>query len=333
MAERDAEIAAFLAAHGWSGATRRPLAGDASFRRYERVSIEDRGAVLMDAPPAHEDVRPFVAVARHLTGRGFSAPAILAADEDAGLLLIEDLGDDLFSRLLAKGGDETPLYEAAVDLLGELHAAAPDGLEVPPYDDARLHAEADLLVDWFLPAMSGAPTPAPVCAAYTAAWDAVFPLARVGPETLVLRDYHADNLLWLPGRDGVRRVGLLDFQDAVIGPAAYDLVSLLADARRDVAQAMVPVAITRYLARRPEIDHDAFAAAYAVLGAQRNAKIVGIFTRLWKRDGKPQYLDYLPRVWGHVERDLAHPALGPVRGWFDAHVPSRWRGRPEGPGS
>ncbi|MFQ5958010.1 MAG: aminoglycoside phosphotransferase family protein [Alphaproteobacteria bacterium] len=332
MAERDAEIAGFLAGHGWAGATRRPLKGDASFRRYERVFAGDCRAVLMDAPPAHEDVRPFVAVARHLTGRGFSAPAILASDEEAGLLLLEDLGDDLFTRLLAQGSDEMSLYEAAVDLLVALHRVSPDALDVPPYDDARLHAEADLLVNWFVPAVSGAPAPAPVRAAYTDAWDAVFPLARSGPKTLVLRDYHADNLLWLPGRDGVRRVGLLDFQDAVVGPAAYDLVSLLEDARRDVAEATVAAMIARYLAGRREIDRDAFAAAYAVLGAQRNAKIVGIFTRLWKRDGKPLYLDYLPRVWGHLERDLAHPALSPVRGWFDAHVPPAWRGRPAGLG-
>ncbi|MFQ5783193.1 MAG: aminoglycoside phosphotransferase family protein [Alphaproteobacteria bacterium] len=326
MTERAREIAAFLAAHGWDGATRRALAGDASFRRYERLCHGRRRAVLMDAPPDHEDVQPFLAIARHLKTLGFSAPAVLAADVQAGLLLLEDLGDDLYTRLLADGGEETALYAAAVDLLVALHGASVRGLDVPSYDDARLHAETDLLVDWFLPASAGTETPEAVRAAYRAAWDAVFPLARVGGETLVLRDYHADNLLWLPERRGVARVGLLDFQDAVIGPPAYDLVSLLEDARRDVAKPTVEAMIARYLDARPELDAAAFAAAYAVLGAQRNCKIVGIFTRLWKRDGKPGYLDYLPRVWGHLARDLAHPALAPVRRWFDAHVPPGMRG-------
>lgn len=282
----------------------------------------------MDAPPEHEDVRPFVAVARHLAGRGFSAPAILAADADAGLLLLEDLGDDLFTRVLAGGGDEAALYTAAVDALIELQRAPPAGLDVPIYDDARLHAEADLLVDWYLPARTGAPSPGPVRAAYTSAWESVLPLVRAVPDTLVLRDYHADNLMWLPARTGIRRVGLLDFQDAVIGSVAYDMVSLLEDARRDIAGATVEAALARYLAARTDLDRDAFAAAYAVLGAQRNCKIVGIFTRLWRRDGKPIYLDYLPRVWDHLARDLAHPALAPVRRWLDDAIPPDMRGKP-----
>ncbi len=328
MADRDALIAAFLARNGWGGARRRPLAGDASFRRYDRVEADGRRAVLMDAPPEHEDVRPFVAVARHLGNRGFSAPAILAADEDAGLLLLEDLGDDLFTRVLAAGGDEAALYAAAVDALVELHRAPPAGLAVPAYDDARLRAEADLLIDWYLPAQTGAPAPEPVRAAYTAAWNAVLPLVRAVPDTLVLRDYHADNLIWLPERTGIGRVGLLDFQDAVIGSVAYDMVSLLEDARRDVAAATVEAAIARYLAARPDLDPDAFAAAYAVLGTQRNCKIVGIFTRLWRRDGKPVYLDYLPRVWDHLAGDLAHPVLAPVKRWLDDVIPPERRGRP-----
>ena len=328
MAERAAEVAAFLVRHGWANAERRPLAGDASFRRYERVVADGRLAVLMLAPPDREDVRPFVAVARHLLGRGFSAPAILAADVAAGLVLLEDMGDDLYTRVLGDGGDEDALYAAAVDVLVELHREPPSGLDAPRYDDARLHEEADLLVDWYLPAVTGEATPAAVRAAYTAAWNEVFPLARAVPEALVLRDYHADNLLWLPGRPGIRRVGLLDFQDAVVGPVAYDLVSLLEDARRDIAEGTVEAMRARYLARRSDLDREAFAAAYAVLGAQRNCKIAGIFTRLWRRDGKPAYLDYLPRVWGHLARDLAHPALAPVERWLAAAVPPELRGRP-----
>ncbi len=323
----DGAAAAFLEGHGWAGAERLALGGDASFRRYERVVAGGRRAVLMLAPPDKEDVRPFVAVARHLLDRGFSPPAVLAADEDAGLVLLEDLGDDLYTRVLAAGGDEEGMYAAAVDVLLALHHGPPSGLEVPPYDDARLHAEADLLVEWHVPALTGAPASAAVRAAYTAAWNAVLPLARAAPETLVLRDYHADNLVWLPGRAGVRRVGLLDFQDAVLGPPAYDLVSLLEDARRDIAAPTREAMLARYLAGRPDLDRDAFAAAYAVLGAQRNCKIVGIFTRLLRRDGKPAYLDYLPRVWGHLAHDLAHPALAPVKSWLDEAIPPERRGR------
>ena len=327
MPDRGAEIAAFLARNGWRGAERRHLTGDASFRSYERVFADRRRAVLMDAPPEHEDVRPFVAIARYLLARGYSAPAVLAADEAAGLLLLEDLGDDLYTRVLDAGGDEAPLYAAAVDLLVDLHRELPRGLDVPPYDDARLHREVDLLVDWFLPEITGGPAPKAVRAAFTAAWGEVFPLVRAAPEALVLFDYHAPNLMWLPQRRGLARVGLLDFQDAVIGPAAYDLVSLLEDARRDVAEATAAAMIERYLAARPEIDRDAFAVAYAVLGAQRNVRIVGTFTRLWRCDGKAHYLEHLPRVWRYIAHDLAHPALAPGRRWLDAHVPAERRGR------
>ncbi|MGH6717845.1 MAG: aminoglycoside phosphotransferase family protein [Alphaproteobacteria bacterium] len=325
MSERDSRIRAFLAGAGWDGAEHRPLAGDASFRRYDRVFQGDRRAVLMDAPPAHEDVRPFVRVARHLTGLGFSAPAILAADEDAGLLLLEDLGDDLYTRVLAGDADEAALYAVAIDVLVALHAQAVS-CPVPPYDDARLLAEADLLLDWFLPAVQG-PVADEARADFHAAWLAVLSAAHALPGCLVLRDYHADNLIWLPRRSGLRRCGLLDFQDAVAGPGVYDVVSLLEDARRDVTPATVSRSLDRYLGQMG-VDRAAFEAAYAVLGAQRNTKIVGIFTRLWRRDGKRQFLDLMPRVWAHIEHDLAHPALLPVRRWFDRHCPPALRRRP-----
>jgi hypothetical protein len=326
MPERDVAIEAFLAGAGWPGALRAPLAGDASFRRYERIRDGARRAVLMDAPPAHEDVRPFAAVARYLGDLGLAAPDILAADEAQGFLLLEDLGDDLFTRVLCQRADEAVLYAAAIDVL----VAAQDracALALPVYDEALLLAEADLLIDWFLPAVSGAPTPDEARAAYRDAWRRVLPAAHVWPARLVLRDYHADNLIWLPDRPGLRRCGLLDFQDAVIGPTAYDLVSLLEDARRDVAPATVRRSLDRYLTLTGA-DRGAFRAAYAVLGAQRNAKIIGIFTRLWKRDGKAQYLDLIPRVWAHLEGDLGHAALEPMRGWFDRHVPPALRRRP-----
>jgi N-acetylmuramate 1-kinase len=323
MAERDDLIAHFLRAAGWGGAARGKLAGDASFRRYDRLRHEDRSAVLMDAPPAHEDVRPFLRIARLLHSLGLSAPRVVAEDVAAGLLLLEDFGDRTYTRLLADGADEAQLYTLAVDALIALHrrfdlAAAGD---IPPYDETRLLNEAALLVDWYLPAIRGQPTPAPLRHDYLQVWRGVLPFIAGAPATLVLRDYHVDNLMLLDGRDGIASVGLLDFQDAVIGPASYDVVSLLEDARRDVSPALASAMIERYLAAFPALDYDGFAASYAVLGAQRSAKIVGIFTRLLKRDGKGQYLQHIPRVWRLIEQDVQHAALAPVAAWLERHIP------------
>lgn len=331
MADRQAIIAAFLAAAGWGDAARAPLAGDASFRRYCRLSRNGASAMLMDAPPPQEDVRPYLAVARLLRGLELSAPAVLAAEEAAGLLLLEDFGDDTYTRLLAKDADEAALYGLAVDALIALHrrftpALAPD---LPPYDAARLLAEAALLVDWYLPAITGEPTPEPVRQSYFALWRELLPLASAVPATLVLRDYHVDNLMRVPGRSGLAACGLLDFQDAVLGPVSYDLVSLLEDARRDVAPDLAAAMRARYLAAFPELDRAAFAASYAVLGAQRNCKIVGIFTRLSRRDGKPNYLAHMPRVWRLIAEDMQHPALAPLRRWLDTHIPLERRVTPK----
>lgn len=329
MSERAAQIAAFLDAAGWAKADRKPIAGDASFRRYDRLTSSERRAVLMDAPPPHEDVRPFVAVAALLHRIGLSAPRILARDEVAGLLLLEDLGDGTYTRLLADGADETALYALAVDTLSHLqrHFDPMPGA-LPPYDEARLLTEASLLVDWFLPAACGAPLAPELREEYLACWRRVLPLAAGAAPTLVLRDYHVDNLLLLPGREGITACGLLDFQDAVIGPASYDLVSLLEDARRDVAPALATSMLERYFAAFPGIDRSAFMASYAVLGAQRNCKIVGIFTRLCVRDGKPGYLKHIPRVWRLIEQDLRHEALAPVAEWLAHHIPPELRGIP-----
>jgi hypothetical protein len=326
MAERAQRIAAFLTAAGWGAVPRGPLAGDASFRRYERLAVAGRRAVLMDAPPPKEDVRPFIAVARVLAGLGLSAPEILAEDIEAGLLLLEDFGDSTYTRLLAAGKAEAPLYALAVDVLIALHRSfAPAASSLPPYDDERLLTEAALLVDWYLPAIAGRPTEPSLREEFLALWRALLPVARGIPDGLVLRDYHVDNLMLLDGRAGIAACGLLDFQDAVIGPRSYDLVSLLEDARRDVAADLAGAMRRRYLDAFPDIDRAAFDASYAVLGAQRNCKIVGIFTRLCVRDGKPIYLGHIPRVWRLIEQDLRHPALTPIARWLDRHIPPSLR--------
>ncbi len=331
---RAAADRAFLARLGWGDAHRARLAGDASFRHYDRLWRGTTSAVLMDAPPPKEDVRPFVAIARWLEAHGFAAPRIIGADLEQGFLLLEDLGDDRYSRVIAADPAlERPLYEAAIDVLAALHRLpVPEALPLaeggahplPPYDEALYLREVLLFADWYMPAILGRVLTAAERAEFVDLWKAILAEIRDDHRVLVLRDYHADNLMWLPGRgaDAVGKVGLLDFQDAVRGYAAYDLVSLLEDARRDVAPEIAAAMIDRYLAATPAgANADAFRRAYAILGAQRNMKIVGIFTRLLARDGKGHYLALLPRVWGHLARDLAHPALAPMRAWVERMVP------------
>jgi aminoglycoside/choline kinase family phosphotransferase len=310
----------FLDACGWTGAAILPLAGDASFRRYFRVVDGARRAVLMDAPPPHEDPRPFIAVDEWLTGHGFAAPRILGSDLEQGLVLLEDFGDRrVREHLDANTAEEEGVYRRAVDLLAALHRVP--AASVPLYDRAVYQREAGLLTEWYCPA-AGLDVDA---AAYVDAWDSVLPIVErdTGEGVTVLRDYHAENIMILDDGAHAFGLGLLDFQDALAGHPAYDLVSLLQDARRDVDPVLEAAMLAHYRANAPtSADFD---AAYAILGAQRNAKIIGIFTRLWKRDGKPRYLSFLPRMWGLLERDLAHPALAPVKAWFDANVPDEYR--------
>lgn len=314
----------FLASCGWTGARIEPLAGDASFRRYFRVIRDDRQAVLMDAPPPHEDPRPFIAVAEWLVEHGLRAPQILARDLDRGLLLIDDFGD----ARLREMADEEParereLYEAATDVLVELHRHAPMAGLCQHGLDQWLD-EVKLFTEWYCPAlgldvdMKG----------FEQAWGEVLsPVAEdgLGPVT-VLRDYHAENIMLIGGRSGVAHFGLLDFQDALAGHPAYDLASVLEDARRDVPPEIEQAMLDRYIAATGH--GEAFEPAYWALAAQRNTRILGVFTRLWKRDGKPGYRRFQPRMWGLLERDLSKPLLGPVRAWFDANVPSAARRAP-----
>ena len=323
QASRSAEIAAFLAEHKLDETTLVPLADDASFRRYFRVRGGGRGVVLMDAPPAREDVRPFLAIADYLRGLGYSTPEILAADPARGFVLLEDLGDDKLSTLAASGRTRRAHYELAVDLLADLHAR-PLQPQVPAYDETLLMAEVGLFVDWYVPAALGTALPADAVNAFTQLWQRTLSQYAGAREVLVLLDYHADNLMWLGERRGLAKLGLLDFQDAVIGHPAYDLVSLLEDARLDVDGDLAEAMLSRYIAATDR-DRASFRTAYAILGAQRNTKIIGIFTRLLARDGKPGYLELIPRVWRYLERDLSHPELGELRRWYDRHVPARLR--------
>ncbi|GER00952.1 aminoglycoside phosphotransferase [Iodidimonas gelatinilytica] len=340
---REQALLTFLNRAGWGDASRHPIPGDASFRRYERLVRGDRCAILMDAPPPREDVRPFLAILGQLRRFGFSAPAALSCAIDDGFLLLEDLGDQSFNQVIQARADlETPLYEAAVDLLVDLHnrpVAArlpvadqvPDH-SVPPYDAALLMREVTLLTDWYLPAFfPDLPDVQKAVNDWKALWRTLFRRLDSRNPVLVLRDYHADNLMWLPHRNGLARVGLLDFQDAVHGHRAYDLVSLLQDARRDVPPPLEAAMIARYLAgqrlRGTSLDEAAFRRDYAILGAQRAAKIIGIFTRLSKRDGKDRYLAFLPRMWGLLERNLAAHDCDALEAWLDRTIPESTRSR------
>ena len=329
MTGRTSAIAEFLDRAGWNGATRTTLAGDASFRRYDRVTIGSRIAVLMDAPPPVEDVRPFIRIAEHLASMGYSAPRILASDEDAGFLLLEDFGDSTYTKLLAQNHDEEALYALAIDVLADLQSHSNAVLDnLPQYDEARLLAEAALLTDWYWPAVFGRELDPASRAAYLDIWRALVPLARALPDTLVLRDFHVDNLMLLP-RDGLAACGLLDFQDAVAGPPAYDPMSLLEDARRDIDPNLVARMKARYLGHFPDLDRRVFAESWSVLAAQRHAKVIGIFTRLAKRDGKPAYLTHIPRVWRLMEAACTHSSLSPLALWLDEHIPASSRIIPE----
>ncbi|PWS38888.1 aminoglycoside phosphotransferase [Falsiroseomonas bella] len=310
---------------GFGAARREALPSDASFRRYVRLHGGPRPALLMDAPPPQEDVRPFLHVARHLARIGLSAPEILAADAERGFLVLEDLGADTMAMRLDFGADPLPLYLAAAEALAALHAAPPpEGL--PAWDAARMaETAAATFLDWWWPEALGAPPDAATRAAFREAILAM--LAPFAARGFVHRDFFPANLMALD-RAAPRHVGILDFQDAAYGHPAYDLVSLVEDARRDVLQPVREAAVRRYLDARPELHKDEFAAAMAAHAAQRHLRVAALWTRLARRDSKPQYLRHGPRCWALLDRALAHPATLPLRAFLDAHVPHALRANP-----
>jgi tRNA threonylcarbamoyl adenosine modification protein YjeE len=349
-AERIALVRDFIDEAGFGEAQRRRMQGDASTRIFERLTSGDRTAILMNAPRrpdgppvrdgkpysaiAHlaEDIVPYIALAAGLRRIDLAAPEILHADLDDGLLMMEDLGDER----IVSGDPPAPVemrYAAAVDLLASLHGRnLPNRLPVtsaldyrlPRYDLDAFLIEAELLLDWYL-VNAGAPVGDTARAAFVTLWRQALEPAMAAPATWVLRDYHSPNLLWLPQREGSARIGLVDFQDALFGPAAYDVASLLQDARVDVAEPMEMNLLGRYvrarLSHNRSFDTGGFTLLYATLAAQRATKILGIFARLQRRDGKPQYLRHVPRLWGYLQRSLAHPALAGLKAWYAANVP------------
>jgi aminoglycoside/choline kinase family phosphotransferase len=359
--EREQQRRDFVERSGWRNAEIVPRPGDASTRSYARVSLNGRKAMLMDQPQSAEtpaapanatpeerhalgynavarlagaDTARFVAASNHLRGLGLSAPEIYAADPAQGFVLIEDFGDELYADVLTRGGDERALYEQAAEVLAALHAQdAPATLHpdkaLLAYDETAQIAEADLMTEWYMPYALGRAARPDEIAEHRTLWRATLETLREPSPVFVHRDYHAQNLLWLPERKGIARVGLIDFQDALAGSRAYDLISLVEDARRDVIPEVAAATTAHYL-MATGTDERNFRAQMAVMAAQRNAKIAGIFARLYKRDGKPRYLGYLPRVWGYLNRDLEHPALAKLKSWYDKTIPRERRGHMEG---
>ena len=308
-------LAAFLEPLGLAAAKRQPITGDASSRRYQRLRPAGRPSlILMQAPDPARELAPFVDIAARLAALGLSVPAIVAADAAAGLLLLEDFGDETFAAALDGGADPVPLYHLATDLLIALHRSPVETAGLPRFDAAAFLAQVLLLPEMMFPSDD-------TCRYdFETAWRAVLPTAVAGPQSLLLRDYHAGNLMRLPERSGVRACGLLDFQDAGAGPAAYDLVSLIEDARRDLPAGLAAALFDRYLAAFPDLDAATFRRASTVLAAVRHTRVIAVFLRL-ARAGKPDYLRHLPRLWRYLAPHLAQPELAPVAGWFARYLP------------
>ena len=313
----------FLNKHGYASARVEPLPADASFRRYYRLHAGPRPTLLMDAPPPQEDVRPFLAISAHLHHIGLSAPEIFAADPDHGFILLEDFGPHTLADLLDSGTSPLPHYLAAAETLAALHAApAPPGL--PAWNAARMaETAAATFLDWWWPEAMGTPAPSTEFASAIHAT-----LAPFAAEGFTHRDFFPANLVPLPARDGPRALGLLDFQDAARGHPAYDLVSLVEDARRDVPEHVRDATVARYLTLRPEVDPRDFRAAMAAHAAQRHLRVAALWVRLARRDGKPRYLRHGPRCWALLDRALRHEAAAPLRRFLDAHVPPDLRRNP-----
>ncbi|MDQ2861057.1 MAG: phosphotransferase [Pseudomonadota bacterium] len=361
MSDREDERVAFLSAAGLGAARREALTGDASTRRYERLfPASGPSLILMDQPPAMETwpcppaatdeeraalgynalarlaagrVEAFVACAGYLRSLGLSAPEVIASDAPAGLAVLEDLGDDPYVRLIEAGMDEGPLYDAAIDALVVLHATPPpamlesDGASWPllTYDDLALKTAGELLLEW-LPRLRPELSFGEAAASeWEAIWAPVRARGVAGASVFCHRDYHAENLIWLPGRAGAARVGLLDFQDALIAHPAWDLSMLLHDARRDVSAERERACLARYLAAKPEVGAGAFTADFHALGALNIVRILGLFARLVARDGKPRYRAFMPRLWDYLDRCLRDPAPAGLAAWLDRHVPREAR--------
>ena len=358
--EREAEKAAFLANAGLGAARREALTGDASTRRYERLHLSSMSLIFMDQPPALESapcppgaspaeraaagynalarlaagrVDAFIATAGWLREQGLSAPQIVAADAGRGLAVLEDLGDNLYARLMEQGQDEAPLYDDAITALARMHGVSPPEVlrygdaawPLLTYDEVALETADRLFVEWLPKLKTNLAFGAEALAEWEAIWGPIRARGAADASVFCHRDYHAENLIWLPERQGAARVGLLDFQDALKAHPAWDMSMLLHDARRDVSRDIEARSLALYFHLKPQVDREQFLADYHALGALNIVRILGIFSRLVSRDGKPRYAAFMPRLWDYLDRCLADPRMAGLKGWLDAHVPAGTR--------
>ena len=359
--DREALKTAFLAGCGLGEARREALAGDASTRRYERLHRPDgTSLIFMDQPPVESEPCPpaatpaerraagynamarlaagrvdaFIATGTWLHDQGLSTPAVVAHDVAAGLAVLEDLGDDLYATLILGGLDEAPLYEAAVDALVAIHAVTPPDVLTAPggvawpllaYDELALATGGEMFLEWWPKYAGMAPFPAEAVAEWETLWTPVRARGAAGATVFCHRDYHAENLIWLPGRKGPARVGMLDFQDALRAHPAWDLSMLLHDGRRDVSPEREAAALARYFELRPELDRTEFLADYHALGALNVSRILFIFARQVAGYGRPKYEAFMPRMWRYLDACLADPALAPIKAWYDRFIPAEAR--------
>lgn len=325
MNNREDIINEFLEDHGWTNEQVTFLAGDASNRKYFRVKNNTDRAILMDAPPNKEDVRPFIFFTNYLLELGYSVPNIFSENAKEGLLLLEDFGDNTFTQVLLKGAKEAEIYECAIDLLIDLHkrpVIENSKDKIGTYSHQELYREISLFVEWYMPLCFENKTVIKNTDEFYSIWVGLLKNVSQINETLVLRDFHADNLVWLPERDGIKRCGLLDYQDAVIGSRTYDLLSLLEDARRDIMPEQKTHLMKRYLRAFPELDKEKFESTYHILAAQRHCKVLGIFSRLHVRDNKDNYLVHLSRCWRMLKQSCLNPSLLELKNWLRANTPN-----------
>lgn len=333
MKEREKLKSEFINNQNLINVERLKLKSDASFRSYERILSDKNSYILMDAPPGKEETLPFIKIAKFLRANDLSAPEIFAEDTCNGFLLLEDFGDASFNNIfngkssLSAELTETRIYDKAIDALIHLHKLSPSSIDLPNYDEAMLLRESNLFIEWYVSVLNGENLKKEIQEEFNLILKHLLSLCNSFPNVIVLRDYHADNLIWLNDRIAHRKAGLLDFQDAVIGSPVYDIVSLLEDARRDVSQSLADSMIKRYLRAFPQYSQKDFNAAYAIYGLQRNLKIIGIFARQAVRNKNPTYLSMLPRIWKYIHNDLKHPLLFPLKKWLAKVVSTQMKAK------
>jgi aminoglycoside/choline kinase family phosphotransferase len=315
--------AAFLARHGWQGVTLEPVAEDGAFRRYFRLRRDGRTVILMETVPASSPIATpghrmddFIRLGGWLRNLGINTPKIYQSDEIGGYMLLEDFGDLSFKRALENGVDPMALYTVGVDVLQRLGNADPTGMNLPRYYDSLIHANRRRVVDWYMPAVRGQRNPDGLAESYLAVWDAIERSLPPCPQTVLHHDFHVENLMWLPDRQGLQQCGVLDYQWAMTGPAPYDLINFLEDARMDVAPEIREAMLTRFCANMDGAEAQIFRAWYLVLATQFHCRIIGQFIRLAVRDGKMRYLPHMPRLAAYLRAELNDPLLRPLRDWF-----------------